>query len=89
MAKKLAPAVAISFADLRPLFGLAHDDAKVAAVVARAGKVTWTKPDAGGRYAIAKQAGFDILVRRPDGARNDLIVRYCSGVCRRSRSQRG
>jgi len=41
----------------------------VTQVLATAGKVTWTKPDGGSRYAVAKQAGFDILVERPEGAK--------------------
>ena len=55
--------------DLRPLFGLAEGDPKIAAALAKAGKVSWTKPDGGQRYAIAKQAGLDILVERPEDAK--------------------
>jgi hypothetical protein len=72
VAKKKTPSIDVSFDDLRPLFGLAHDDPTVTAVLERAGKVTWTKPDGGQRYAVAKQAGFDILVARPrDAKRGD------------------
>lgn len=60
---------AVPFSTLRALFGLAQDDPKVTAALASAGKVTWTKPDGGDRYAIAKDAGFDILVSRPDDAK--------------------
>jgi hypothetical protein len=76
--KKPAPTIAMSFdEDLRPLFGLAMDDPEVSAVLARAGKVTWTKPDGGARYAVAKDAGFDLLVQRPPGAKRGapMIVR--------------
>lgn len=73
--KKKAPSIDVTFDDLRPLFGLASDDAKVTAVLERAGKVTWTKPDGGQRYAVAKQAGFDILVARPkDAKRGDPML---------------
>lgn len=62
----------VSYEDLRNVIGLAEDDPALAAVLARAGKVTWTKPDGGARYAQAKQAGFDLLVERPrDGKRTD------------------
>jgi len=54
----------ISFDDMRRLFGLPQDHEDVVAVLARVGKVTWTKPEGGSRYAVAKQAGFDILVER-------------------------
>jgi hypothetical protein len=79
-------AIAIPFEDLRPLFGLAQDDPKVTAALARSGKVTWTKPDGGARYAVAKQAGYDILVERPKNAKRGspmvvhTIFLYCDGA---------
>ena len=67
-----AASTAVSYEDLRGVIGLAEDDPVLVAVLARAGKVTWTKPDGGARYAQAKQAGFDVLVKRPrDGKRTD------------------
>jgi hypothetical protein len=75
VAKKKMDAVAVPWTDLRELFGLADDDAKVKAVLGRSGKVTWTKPDGGARYAIAKEAGFDLLVQRAErGKRGSPMV---------------
>ena len=69
-----AIAIEIDFEDLRRLFALAQDDPKVATVLARSGKVTWTKPDGGARYAVAKQAGYDILVKRPKDAKRGAPI---------------
>ena len=70
--KKGGPGIAIDFADIRKVIGLAEEDPALAKLLGRAGKVVWTKPDGGQRYAQAKQAGFDLLVGRPrDGKRTD------------------
>ena len=68
--KRGGPAAAITFDELRPLFGRATDDEMVLAVLARAG-AKFGKPSDGRSYAVAKKAGFDLLARRPDGAKRD------------------
>jgi hypothetical protein len=69
MAKKRdAAASAVTFEELRGLFGRPSDDAQVLAVLGRAG-AKFGKAKDGSSYAVAKQAGFDLLARAPDGAK--------------------
>jgi hypothetical protein len=69
--KSSAPATSaggVRFNDLRALIGLPVDDARVSAVLARAG-AKWGRPDGGQSYAVAKKAGFDLLAERPEDAK--------------------
>ncbi|HEY1548160.1 MAG TPA: hypothetical protein VGG28_10070 [Kofleriaceae bacterium] len=54
----------VTFAELRGLLGKPTTDPAFVAAMARAGKVV-TKPD----FVIAKDAGFDFAIRRPDDAK--------------------
>jgi hypothetical protein len=66
-ATKVSPS-GVTFDDLRPLFGKPWDDPQVVAVLTRAG-TKFQKPDDGRSYAVAKKGGFELLARRPPGAK--------------------
>ncbi len=64
MAKAPAPAVKVAFESLRSLLGKEVDDPAVKALLAKAGKVA-VKSD----FIIAKEAGFDFSLERPEHAK--------------------
>ncbi len=69
---KLAKAtLAVPFATLTDLLGKTLDDPAVAAAFALAGKVT-IKPD----FAIAKDAGFDFTISRPQGGSRKVLTSF-------------
>ncbi len=68
-AKRPTAKGSVTFDDIKPLFGRAWDDPQVVAVLARVG-AKFSKADGGDSYAIAKTAGFDLLARRPEGAKH-------------------
>ena len=66
MAKATEPAIKIPFKTLVGLLGKTPKDEAVLAMIAKAGKVT-VKSD----YIIAKDAGFDVSLDRPDTAKGN------------------
>jgi hypothetical protein len=68
-AKAPIPAVPIEYATLVGLLGKPVDDPAVTAMIAKAGKVT-IKSD----FVVAKEAGFDYAIERPEGARRKVLA---------------
>ncbi len=62
------PAVPVPYEKLVALLGKRVDDPAVNELLAKAGKVT-IKPD----YVIAKEAGFDFSLDRPEGAKRKVL----------------
>ena len=58
--------VLVKFEELKALLGKIEDDPAVTALLERVGKVSWQKPSDGARYALAKDAGFDLLFDSPE-----------------------
>src|SRR5580698_1742586 len=54
----------VGFADLRELLGMSPSEPAFKAVIARAGKVVTSS-----EYVVAKDAGFDFALGRPEGAK--------------------
>src|SRR5580704_7794062 len=65
-AKSKKTSTTVTFAELRDLLGKPIDTPAFVGVMARSGKVVM-KPD----FAIAKDAGFDFAIGRPDGAKRN------------------
>jgi hypothetical protein len=65
-AKTTKTSTTVTFAQLRDLLGKPVDAPAFVAAMARSGKVV-TKPD----FVIAKEAGFDFAIGRPDGAKRN------------------
>ena len=61
--------MAITFDQIRPLFGKAFDDPAVTEFLATCGKVSKGKPDGADHYVQARPAGFDFLFVRPNDAK--------------------
>ncbi len=62
-------AIKVSFKALRGLLGKEVEDPAVKALLAKAGKVT-IKPE----FIIAKEAGFDFAIDRPEGAKKKQLT---------------